>query len=142
MVIIMAIILAIAIPNINAALKSQRNKETAQSIVTALKSARAEGQLRHRDMMVSWDVSSIKVEHTTGGVTEQLSSYSFHPKAPMTASSSSITFKPNKTVNLGSPTAQTFVFTTYCNSDKSEEGRKVTIDNNGNIAINTGASKC
>ena len=139
---IMAVVAAVAMPSINSVLKSQRNKETTQTIVTALKSARTEGLLRRQDMVVSWDATSIKVEFTIGGVTEQLSGYNINPKAPMTAPSTSITFKPNKTVDLGAIATPAYEFTTYCDSDQNEEGRKVTVDNNGNIAIDAGASEC
>ncbi len=133
---IMAIVATIAAPNINATLQSQRNKETTQSIVTALKAARAESLLRHQDVVVSYNADKLNV--TLGS--ETLNSYVINKKAPIDTLSN-VTFKPNKTVGWTGG-ATTHIYTTYCTQDKLKQGRTVTIDFNGNISVESGASQC
>lgn len=135
---IIAIVSAIAAPNITSTLQSQRNKSTAQSVFLVLKEARAESLLRRQDINVTVANTSVSAigsgsSATTGSVPVVLRHYDVNANAPI--SGGTTTFYANKTA-----VAKDFV--TYCDADKAKIGRTVSVDVNGNITIKTRGSQC
>lgn len=137
-VIIMGVLLAIAAPSIELQLQKQRNKQTSETIVSALREARTESLLRRQDIVFVPSDSSIALRLNTASGTV-LRQYNFPAKAPATFSGN-ITFRSNKTVGFANGNSAEIV--TYCNKGKTSAGRKVNIDNNGNIKPVMEGSSC
>ncbi len=131
---IIAIVSAIAAPNITSTLQSQRNKSTAQSVFLVLKEARAESLLRRQDINVTainTSVSATGTDSTAQPVV--LRHYDVNANAPIDGNTT--TFYANKTA-----VAKDFI--TYCDANKAKRGRTVSVDVNGNITLKTGGSQC
>lgn len=140
-VVIMGVLLVIAAPSIEIQLQKQRNKQTSETIVSALREARTESLLRRQDIVLVPSDSSIalRLNAVSGTVLRQ---YNFPIKAPATFAGGNITFRSNKTVGFANATGNSVVITTYCDKDKTSAGRKVNIDNNGNIKLVMEDSSC
>lgn len=65
---IMGIFLLIAAPGIQDSLQKQRNRETTQTLVAALRDARTESQLLQKDVTLSFDDTNNTVVLTTSAV--------------------------------------------------------------------------
>lgn len=138
-VVIMGILMAIAAPSIERQLQNQRNKQTTESIVAALREARTESLLRRQNIVLVPTPSSVTLHlNTATGVV--LRQFSFPQKAPANFASGNITFRSNKTVGFANGNSAEIV--TYCDKDKTSIGRKVKIDSNGNIEPITEGSLC
>lgn len=146
---IVGILSALAAPSIDSMLKTQRNKQTSEAVIAALREARTESQLRRQDVVVNTTPNMITLTISVPGSPSprvvQIGGYALNPKAPLSASSSgSITFRANKTVGFSSTSANSATFTTYCDSTASDatKGRTVTVDNHGNISTDKEGSTC
>lgn len=140
-IIVMGVLMAIAVPSVDYQLKNQRNKQTSETIISALREARTESLLRRQNIViVPSDLSmTLRLNTATGSILRQ---YNFPEKAPASFANGNITFRSNKTVGFANATGNSIEITTYCNKDKTSVGRKVTLDNNGNIKPITGGSSC
>lgn len=134
---VMGVIVAMASPSITSALERQRNKETTQTLVQALKEARVESLFRRQDITVSVVPAANTVSVTASGGKEVIRSYATPTAIPMVAANSSIVFKSNKTVSVNN-----FKVDTFCDKNKTRKGRAVTVDANGNISVDNGGSQC
>lgn len=148
---IIGILSALAAPSIDSMLKKQRNKQTSEAVIAALREARTESQLRRQNVMVITTADSITLRlnavtqaFNANGQDNTLRVYSLNPKAPVSVSpAGTITFNANKTVSF-SGTANSATFTTYCTASisSSSQGRTVSLDNHGNISTEQGGSAC
>lgn len=141
---IVGIVSALAAPNINSMLKTQRNKQTSEAVIAALREARTESQLRRQNVVVISTAGglTLRLNNATG---EQIRMYTVHEKAPLEVHpAGTITFNANKTVGFSSTSANSATFTTYCDSTASDatKGRMVTVDNHGNISTDKEGSTC
>ncbi|MDO5651288.1 MAG: GspH/FimT family pseudopilin [Moraxella sp.] len=134
-IMIMAILATIAAPNITNALERQRNRDTAQAIVTALKEARAESLLRRQTITVNVATDGITLTDPNSNTLKNLG---ISANTPVTSSvTNGVQFRANKTVNAAA------TFTVLCNTkDNKKIGRVITVDVNGNVVMNAGASQC
>lgn len=140
-VIVMGVLVAVAAPSIEYQLKNQRNKQTSETIVSALREARTESLLRRQNIVFVPSANGLSVAlrlNTESGTV--LRQYNFPEKAPAVFASGNITFRSNKTVGFANGNSAEIV--TYCDKNKTSAGRKVMVDNNGNIKPITGGSLC
>lgn len=139
-IIIIGILSAIAGPNVQSALQKQKNRENTQTLVAALREARAESQLRRQDITLSVVNDTVTLTAANIGQaatgTQTIRSYHINPKAGVTATPNSLVFRANKTLN------QAGSFDIFCNSEKTKAGTTVTVDINGNVKIDEGGSQC
>lgn len=140
---IIGILSALAAPSIDSMLKKQRNKQTSEAVIAALREARTESQLRRQNVVVISTAGglTLRLNNATG---EQIRMYTVHEKAPLEVRpAGTITFNANKTVSF-SGTANSATFTTYCTASisSSSQGRTVSLDNHGNISTEQGGSAC
>ena len=143
---VIGVLVAMAAPSIASTLERQRNKETANTIVAALKTARTESHLRRTDVTVA--VSGNALTLTDGSASStQIKSYTINDNTPIDISPSAaanVVFGANKKVNFGatggSSTHATYKI--YCTKDKSRAGREVKVDVHGNVSVETGSSQC
>ncbi|UYZ81148.1 GspH/FimT family protein [Moraxella bovis] len=133
-VVIIGVIATIAAPNINRSLESQRNKSTAQTIVAAMKEARAESMMRRQDVTLTLTGNNATL--TVAGTT--LKNFNINTSTPVTTSSGATTvvFLANKRVNPAS------TFTVACDSERTRAGRVVAVDVNGNVSLRSENSQC
>lgn len=131
---IIGVIATIAAPNINRSLESQRNKSTAQTIVAAMKEARAESMMRRQDVTLTLTGNNATL--TVAGTT--LKNFNISTSTPVTTSSGAATvvFLANKRVNPAS------TFTVACDSEGTRAGRVVAVDVNGNVSLRSENSQC
>lgn len=137
---IMGIFLLIAAPGIQDSLQKQRNRETTQTLVAALRDARTESQLLQKDVTLSFDDTNNTVVLTTSAVGSgngdiTLRSYSLNNKSKITTGGN-IVFRANKT------TDKAVIFDIYCDANKAKQGRQVSVDMNGNVSISEESSQC
>lgn len=137
---IIGILAALAAPSIDTALKKQRNKQTAETVIAALREARTESLLRRQDIVVvptSTDLA-LRLSTDRGHVIRR---YTIHANAPIVVNPiGNITFGSNKVVRFTNTSTTQTTITAYCNSAKSVAGLTVTVDRNGNIS--SGGSTC
>lgn len=136
---IIGIIAAIAAPNVSRALESQRNKNTAQTIVTAMKEARAESMIRRQDVTLELSNTNATLRVTgNNNSTTTLKNFNISSTTPITASggATTVVFLANKRVNRASS------FTVACNSQGTRAGRVVAVDVNGNVSLRSEGSQC
>lgn len=138
---IIGILAAIAAPNLTNQLNNQRNLETVQAVTLAVRQARAESLFRHQDIVLV--PSDTKIElHLASDTGHLVQSYGLNPKAPLAVNPrGNITFKTNKTVDFGG-SANTAVFSAYCDDKKIKKGREVGLDKNGNTVLVAGSTGC
>ncbi|MDO4427344.1 MAG: type II secretion system protein [Moraxella sp.] len=149
---IVGILSALAAPSIDSMLKTQRNKQTSEAVIAALREARTESQLRRQDVvvnttpnMMTLTISMPDPQNPANRRNIQIGSYALNPKAPLSVDpGGNITFRVNKTVSFSSTSANSATFTTYCDSTlgESTKGRTVTVDNHGNISTDKEGSTC
>lgn len=134
---IVAILAVIASPGIEQSLKRQRNRENTQTVVSAMREARAQSQLLQKDVSLTIAGNKIDVKSTNFvKATIPLYSYELNKKVAVRSNKNTIVFRPNKTVN------QATVVTIYCDEKATQVGRKVHLDVNGNVAIKEEGSQC
>ncbi|WP_227429837.1 Tfp pilus assembly protein FimT/FimU [Psychrobacter sp. I-STPA6b] len=88
-IVVLAIIVAIAVPNMSQALANQRVKSTSATIASALNEAKAESRIRKRDMTVEYiEYNStdrkIVVSEGTGSNKTQISEYQINSNSAVT----------------------------------------------------------
>lgn len=130
---IIGILATLAVPSIDNSLKRQRNKQSAETVMAALREARTESLLRRQDVVVIPTTTdlTLRLSTTTGAVIKH---YTVHTNAPIAISPlGNITFGSNKVVRFANTSTTQATITAYCNSAKSVAGLTVTIDRNGNI---------
>lgn len=138
---VMGVLVAVAAPSVEYQLKNQRNKQTSETIVSALREARTESLLRRQNIVFVPSADGLSVAlHLNTASGSVLRQYTFPNKAPAAFASGNITFRSNKTVGFVKGTSAEIV--TYCDKDKTSEGRRVMVDSNGNIKPVTGRSAC
>lgn len=135
---ILAIVSSIAVPNITRQLEALRNRSTTQTLVAALRDARAESVLRRHDILVIGNNTTITVRVGS----DVINRYPVSSKAPFETSGSDLTFYANKNTNAKTARSAYKEYKTFCNADKTKVGRKVRVDNNGNISVSTEDSQC
>lgn len=138
--IIIGAIAAIAAPNVSSTLESQRNKNTAQTIATAMKEARAESMIRRQDVTLTLNATNaiLTVTGNNNKITT-LKNFNISSTTPITPSgggAASIVFLANRRVNPASS------FTVACDSQGTRAGRVVTVDVNGNVSLRSEGSQC
>lgn len=139
--IIIGAIAAIAAPNVSSTLESQRNKNTAQTIATAMKEARAESMIRRQDVTLTLSATNAILTLTVTGnnkKTTTLKNFNISSTTPITPSggAASIVFLANRRVNPASS------FTVACDSQGTRAGRVVAVDVNGNVSLRSEGSQC
>lgn len=146
--IIIGAIAAIAAPNVSSTLESQRNKNTAQTIATAMKEARAESMIRRQDVTLTLSATNAILTVTGNNKkTTTLKNFNISSTTPITNISSttpitpsggaaSIVFLANRRVNPASS------FTVACDSQGTRAGRVVAVDVNGNVSLRSEGSQC
>lgn len=135
---------ALAAPSIEQQLKSQRNKQNFETTIAAFREARTESLLRRQNVVVAFSNDAITLTLLSRDAQNQerstvLRRYSTHPKAPVEFSTTA-TFRANKTVGFESGTALNV--RTYCDSYKTQVGRSIGLDSNGNVIPATQGSLC
>lgn len=146
---ILAIMVAIAAPNVTASMDNQRNKQAVEMLKSAFREARTESQLRRQDVEVSLVGNTITLTVPTIDAsgkktgTTTLKEFSSNKKATITPTSATITFKSNKSViDPKKAKETTFSYEIVCNKDSRKKGSKVVVNNHGNVSIDNGANKC
>lgn len=137
--IIIGAIAAIAAPNVSSTLESQRNKNTAQTIATAMKEARAESMIRRQDVTLTLNATNAILTVTSNNSkTTTLKNFNISSTTPITPSggAASIVFLANRRVNPASS------FTVACDSQGTRAGRVVAVDVNGNVSLRSEGSQC
>lgn len=138
--IIIGAIAAIAAPNVSSTLESQRNKNTAQTIATAMKEARAESMIRRQDVTLTLNATNAILTVTGNNKkTTTLKNFNISSTTPITPSgggTASIVFLANRRVNPASS------FVVACNSQGTRAGRVVAVDVNGNVSLRSEGSQC
>ena len=135
---VIGVLVAIASPSIASTLERQRNKETANTIAAALKTARTESHLRRTNVTVALQGNTLTLTDGTTPST-QIKSYTLNENTPVDISparANDVVFGANKRVSAAT------TYTIHCTKDKSRKGREVTVDINGNVSIQTGGSQC
>ncbi len=138
---IMGILLVIASPSIENSLQKQRNRESTQTLVAALRDARTESQLLQKDVTLSYNNSDNTVTLMTSalganaGNNITLRSYNLNSRSGITASDE-VVFRANKTTN------KAVAFDVFCDKSKTKQGRQVSVDVNGNVSISEENSQC
>lgn len=137
--IIIGAIAAIAAPNVSSTLESQRNKNTAQTIATAMKEARAESMIRRQDVTLTLNATNAILTVTGNNKkTTTLKNFNISSTTPITPSggAASIVFLANRRVNPASS------FVVACDSQGTRAGRVVAVDVNGNVSLRSEGSQC
>lgn len=137
---IIGILAAIAAPNITNTLDSQRNRQTAETVVAILRQARAESQLRRQDVTVVAQNDNLLLTVPKGATTQVIKQFSINNNANIQPSSPNVVFHANKTVSFtGSGSAN---YQVICNKKTSKQGVTVKVDNNGNVSTDKGNNQC
>lgn len=140
---VMGVLVAVAAPSVEYQLKNQRNKQTSETIVSALREARTESLLRRQNIVFVPSADGLSVAlHLNTASGSVLRQYTFPNKAPAAFARGNITFRSNKTVGFAEGEGTSAEIVTYCDKDKTSAGRKVMVDNNGNIKPVTENSAC
>lgn len=150
---IMAIVAGLAAPSITTALEKQRNKDLAQSIVSALKESRNEALFRHQNIEVSVEDGIglvVAVENPADPNKQKekeerhIRTYPVGEDGLIEVNPTTITFRSNKSVSFGGGTGIEHRYVTYCNGKEKagKLGRVVIVDRIGNISIDAENSKC
>lgn len=137
--IIIGAIAAIAAPNVSSTLESQRNKNTAQTIATAMKEARAESMIRRQDVSLTLSATNVTLIVTgKNNRTTTLKNFNLSSTTPITTSkgAATVVFLANRRVNPASS------FVVACNSQGTRAGRVVAVDVNGNVSLGSEGSQC
>lgn len=144
-VVIIGILAALAAPSIERQLQNQRNKQSFETTIAAFREARTESLLRRQDVRVAFannniTLNLVPLDNNNRELTPILiRQYSIHPKAPMQFEGAA-TFRGNKTVGFTS--GNDLTVTTYCDGNKTQVGRRVRLDSNGNVTPITEGSLC
>lgn len=141
-VVIIGILAALAAPSIERQLQNQRNQQSFETTIAAFREARTESLLRRQDVRVAFannniTLNLVPLDNNNGPIL--IRQYSIHPKAPMQFEGEA-TFRGNKTVGFTS--GNDLTVTTYCDGNKTQVGRRVRLDSNGNVTPITEGSLC
>lgn len=133
---VLAIIVAIAAPNVSTQLADQRMKSTVATIENALTEAKSESIIRRQNVTVNFDDSSSVKKITinaTDTAASPIASYSYHARSTIKPSSVTTVFEPNRRVT----TARTY---TVCDSDTNATPRQISVSKVANITTKQGGS--
>lgn len=148
-IIIIGVMVAMAAPNITASLDNQRNKQTVEMLASAFREGRTQSQLRRQDVEVQLNAATntvtllVRNPPRTTPATTVLKQFSANQKASVAPTAATITFKSNKSVINPRKLSDTeFKYVITCNKDTRKIGSTVIVDNNGNVKVDNGESKC
>ena len=132
---VLAIIVAIAAPNISTQLADQRMKSTVVTLHSALEEAKAESVIRRQNVMVSFDNSSTSknIIITAVDTATTIASYSYNARSTIKPSSMTTVFEPSRRVT----TARSY---TICDTDTQATARQVSISQTATITTKKGGS--
>lgn len=139
---IVAVLAAIAAPNISSTLNTQRNKQAVENLITTLRQARTKSQLHRQDVTVQTTNNIIRLTVSDSGGTTVIEESTIHPDIRLSAPTPNVVFRANKSVSFSSTG---FARYELCNT-KSQKTPKDTftikVDVNGNISTSQGTGQC
>lgn len=131
---VLAIIVAIAAPNISTQLANQRVKSTTATLTNALREAKVESVIRRQNITVNFDNNgnasgSINI---TDPKSKVIAAYQYDAKSTISPDSSPINFKPSKIANE--------MIYTICDSNGAASPRQITVSAVANITSKLGGT--